>query len=106
MYLRKKQLVVENGELKWKFVPIRFSGEAIENLVDEAERMGYEVEPIAEGVCGLGTFILWGPTEQHRSFLIREVYENEWTSRHTVEQFTKMPVKMKRELEKMGVVLG
>lgn len=103
MYIRKKQLVVENDELKWKLLPIRFNGDAIRQLMDEAEKQGYVTEPVAEGVCGFGTFLMWGPTEQHRNFLIREVYENEWTSRYTVEQFTKMPKKLMRDVEKMKV---
>ena len=106
MYIRKKQLVVENGELKWKLMPIRFGIDAINQLMCEAENQGYVTEPIADGVCGLGIFILWGPTDQHRNFLIREVYENEWSSRHTVEQFTKMPKRMEQEIRKMRAELG
>lgn len=106
MYIRKKQMIIEDGELKWKLMPVRFDGDAIRQLVEKAERLGYETEPIADGVCGLGTFILWGPTDQYHSFLIREVYENEWTSKHTVEQFTKMPKRMEREIESLRAACG
>ncbi len=99
--VRRKTLVYEDGQFKSKLVPIRFDTETIKNFIAETETLGYEMQFLREGVCGLGDFILWAPDNNFKNFLIREVYENEWTSRHTVEQFTKVTKKLQKIIDEL-----
>jgi len=96
--IRSKQLVFENGTTKWKMVPIRFPGDAVRKFTDECMEIGYDLEVLAEGGVGYGTYILWAPTEQYNNFMIREVYENEWSSCYLVEQFRKMSKALEKEV--------
>lgn len=99
--IRSKQFVCENGELKMKLMPIRFNGDVIKEFINSAFENGWEPEPLVEGTLGYGVFVMWAPQDGGNNFIVREVYENEWSSRYTVEQFRKPSKRLEKELEQL-----
>lgn len=66
-----------------------YSPSQASKLMDAAIDIGYECEVLDEGVCGIGTFILWSPDKEHYSFFVHEIYLNCWSSGQTVQRFQK-----------------
>lgn len=73
----------------------RYTLEACEDFISRYESMGGRAVTVEEGVLGLGTVVLdgRGTDPALRSFIIREVYVNEWVSGHTVRGYRVLPKK-------------
>lgn len=69
-----------------------------ESLMTNAAINGCEVATIEEGCLGLGKVVIDGG-EEYYSYVITEVYINEWSSGHTVRMYISLPKKYKKELE-------
>lgn len=70
----------------------------IDNYVNE--RNGSAIT-IKEGVLGYGTMILcYG--ENAKTFIINEVFINEWSSGHKVTAYNKMPKKYVKLIEQVA----
>jgi hypothetical protein len=65
---------------------------AIENLINNYVRRGGEVAlEVIEGSLGYGTTICYG--EGLKTAVIQEVFENCWSSTHTIRMYNKLPKK-------------
>lgn len=62
---------------------------AITELIDRYLEKGGEVLQVEEGVLGHGFLILHG--NGLKTAIIREVYINEWTSKHSLRMYNKTP---------------
>lgn len=56
-----------------------------------SEKEGYEPIQLEEGVLGHGKLLL--KAEGCKTCIIKEVYQNEWSSTHTVRFYNKCPKK-------------
>ena len=52
-----------------------------------------------EGTLGCGDVLLYDETGKLYTFVIREVYINEWSSGHTVRKYRKIPAKYQAMVE-------
>lgn len=69
-----------------------YSIEDLEALISKYQDKGGEVYRLGDESLGLGTVILTAPEELHLySFIIKEVYLNEWSSGHTLRRYRKLP---------------
>ena len=74
--------------------------EDLEALISRYEDEGGQVYRLGDESLGLGTVILTAPEELHLySFIIKEVYLNEWSSGHTLRRYHKLPKKYKELVE-------
>ena len=72
-----------------KLYTIRATQEFIDKYVDE----GGEILTIDEGCLGVGNVILFDITDKLKSFIIKEVYLNEWNSAQSIRGYNKLPDK-------------
>ena len=70
---------------------IYYGGNQIRTLIDMATEQGFELVPFSDTVCGLGSFLLLSPDDQHYNIIVREFYETEWTCKYTVTRRSKVP---------------
>lgn len=78
--------------------------EAVENLIQRYFEHGGSMEELKPGSLGYGLTILYSPAENLKTFVIREVYLNEWSSGHTVRGYNRMPKKYRAMLEERGLI--
>lgn len=77
-----------------------YSIEDLEALISRYEDEGGQVYRLGDESLGLGTVILTAPEELHLySFIIKEIYLNEWSSGHTLRKYKKLPKKYKELVE-------
>ena len=77
--------------------------ETIDDLTCRYTNAGGEIYEMREGVLGHGDLLLYHPTGELKTIIIREKYINEWSSGHTVRAYNKMPAKYRKILESAGV---
>lgn len=63
-----------------------------ESLITNAAIKGLEVTTIKEGCLGLGKVIIDGG-KNYKSYVITEVFLNEWSCDHKVRAYNKLPKK-------------
>jgi len=73
----------------------KYSVSAIDSLLASAQKDGYTVVQISEGVLGHGHLLLLAPSPDWYNAEIQEVYLNEWSSAHTVRQFSKFSARIR-----------
>ena len=66
---------------------------AVENLIQRYLENGGSMEELKPGSIGYGVTILYDAAENLKTFIIKEVYLNEWSSGHTVIGYNRMPKK-------------
>lgn len=77
-----------------------YSFKEVDNLIERYIKAGGEAVQTDEGVLGSGNWVLFDTTGKLRSFVINEVYLNEWSSAHTIRGYKKLPKKHEALLEK------
>lgn len=78
-----------------------YSCRAVENLINEYREKGGEFFQIEEGSLGRGFCILYDWTGHLKTYIINEVYLNEWSSGHKVRAYNKIPKKYQKILENL-----
>ena len=81
-----------------------YSCNAVEDLVNNYvvdERGNGEFFQIEEGCLGWGFCILYDWTGHLKTYIINEVYLNEWSSGHKVRAYNKTPKKYQEILENL-----
>lgn len=81
-----------------------YSIEATERFIYEYTVKGGKTYQLSDGVLGVGDMILFDPTERMKTYIIREVALNEWSSGQTIRAHSKMPKKYKKILEEAGMI--
>lgn len=76
-----------------------YSFKDVDNLIERYIKAGGEAVQTDEGSLGSGNWILFDTTGKLRSFVINEVYLNEWSSAHTIRGYNKLPKKYEALLE-------
>jgi len=76
-----------------------YSFHDVDNLIERYTKSGGEAVQTDEGVLGSGNWILFDTTGKLRSFVINEVYQNEWSSAHTIRGYKNLPKKYEALLE-------
>jgi len=66
--------------------------QSCESLITNAIINGCEVTTIEEGCLGLGLVVIDGG-EDFYSYVIKEVYLNEWSSSHKIRKYKSLPKK-------------
>lgn len=78
-----------------------YSMGAIDKLLNElVGNRGYDFIQLRDGVLLDGDFILVSPDDEHYSYVVREVYLNEWSSAYTVRRTAKISKALWDEAEK------
>lgn len=80
-----------------------YSFEAVSDLLCRYIDAGGEVYEMREGVLGHGDLLLYDLCGNLKTYVIREVALNEWSSAHTVRTYNKMPAKYLKMLEAVGI---
>ena len=75
--------------------------EDINNLISKYTKVGGEVVTIEEGVLGLGTLLLCHHDKHFKTFIIKEIFLNEWSSGNTVRGYKKCPQKYIKYAEQL-----
>jgi hypothetical protein len=70
-----------------------YSCKAIDELTSQYVNMGGEIFQINEGVLGYGDMILYDPSNRYKSYVVKEVPLNEWSSAHKVRAYNELPKK-------------
>lgn len=78
-----------------------YSCRAVENLINEYREKDGEFFQIEEGSLGWGFCILYDWTGHLKTYIINEVYLNEWSSGHKVRAYNKIPKKYQKILENL-----
>ena len=68
-----------------------------ESLITNASIKGLEVTTIEEGCLGLGKIVIDGG-EKYKSYIITEVFLNEWSSDHKIIKYNKLPKKYREAI--------
>lgn len=76
-----------------------YSFKDVDNLIERYIKAGGEAVQTDEGSLGSGNWILFDTTDNLRSFVINEVYLNEWSSAHTIRGYKNLPKKYVALLE-------
>lgn len=76
--------------------------ESTQKLIDEYTEKGGSVFQIQAGVLGLGDLVLHDEREpaKLKTFVIREIALNEWSSVQTIRAYNKIPEKYRVMIEK------
>ncbi len=82
-----------------------YSCSAIQNLIDKADALGYEMAPMSEGTLGYGSFVLIAPKcanpkKYYPHIVVEEVYLNEWSSAHKVRKCKKISKALETRIQK------
>lgn len=80
-----------------------YSYEAVNDLICRYTDAGGEMYEMREGVLGCGDLLLYDFCDHLKTYVIREVYLNEWSSAHTIRAYNKMPAKYLKILEAAGI---
>ena len=69
-----------------------YSLDACRNFIERyLEKENTTMDIIEEGVLGLGILVLTGP--KLKTFIIKEIFLNAWSSGHTIRGYNKTPKK-------------
>lgn len=102
-YYMKETLAVENGKLviKRKREPIHFEYQSVERFINSLCKYGYDCHQIDEGTLLIGDWICCPPENGNYAdyYVIRERYQNEWSSYMTVEPKRKLSARETEELK-------
>ena len=63
----------------------------VEKLIAAYIKAGGQMLKMREGTLGCGDILLYDDGGQLYTYVIREVYINEWSSGHTVRKYRKIP---------------
>ena len=72
-----------------------YTATGVDKLIADYVEAGGQVLRMQEGTLGCGDVLLYDEAGKLYTFVIREVYINEWSSDHTVRKYRKIPVKYK-----------
>ncbi len=72
---------------------------AVENLMQRAVDLDYEIIEIDEGSLGYGHMILLSHQEGYANVEICERYLNEWSSAHTIRKFSKISKRIQKLID-------
>lgn len=73
---------------------------SVEQLIQKYIEQGGEMLQMREGVLGCGDVLLYDPSGKLKTYVIREIYLNEWSSGQTVRAYNKMPKKYRAMIDK------
>ena len=76
-----------------------YSTSAISKALDFLANHGYDIITVTEGTLGYGHIIALAPDDNHYNVEIQEKYLNEWSSGHTVRNFSKISPRIEKLLE-------
>lgn len=70
-------------------------------LIDRYIERGGQAHQINEGVLMHGDWLLFDTNGRWKTIIIKEVYVNEWTSKHSVRMYNKTPLKYQKIIDKL-----
>ena len=73
-----------------------------ESLMANAAIKGLEITTIEEGCLGLGKVVIDGG-EEYKSYVITEVFLNEWSSDHKIRKYNKLPKKYRKIINQINL---
>ena len=76
-----------------------YTSTRVDELIAKYTEAGGQVLQMREGTLGCGDVLLYDETGKLYTFVIREVYINEWSSGHTVRKYRKIPAKYQAMVE-------
>lgn len=76
-----------------------YTSTSVDELIAKYTEAGGQVLQMREGTLGCGDVLLYDETGKLYTFVIREVYINEWSSGHTVRKYRKIPAKYQAMVE-------
>lgn len=77
-----------------------YTTSAIDQLLINAQEIGYEILTIAEGTLGHGILYLIAPPGYY-NYIVEEHYINCWNSGHTVSRRKKITAEMQKNIERL-----
>lgn len=76
-----------------------YTSTSVDELIAKYTEAGGQVLQMREGTLGCGDVLLYDETGKLYTFVIREVYINEWSSGHTIRKYRKIPAKYQAMVE-------
>lgn len=70
-----------------------YTSTSVDKLIADYMEAGGQILQMQEGTLGCGDVLLYDEAGKLYTFVIREVYINEWSSGHTVRKYRKIPAK-------------
>lgn len=70
-----------------------YTSTSVDKLIADYMEAGGQMLQMQEGTLGCGDVLLYDEAGKLYTFVIREVYINEWSSGHTVRKYRKIPAK-------------
>jgi len=70
-----------------------YSNSVIDRLIDKYVKCGGECYQLNEGNLTSGDWILFDVTKKKYNFVIKEVYQNEWSSLQSIRKYRILPRK-------------
>lgn len=70
-----------------------YTSTSVDKLIADYMKAGGQMLQMQEGTLGCGDVLLYDEAGKLYTFVIREVYINEWSSGHTVRKYRKIPAK-------------
>ena len=70
-------------------------------LIDRYIERGGQAHQINEGVLMHGDWLLFDSKGLLKTIIIKEVYVNEWASKHSVRMYNKTPLKYQKIIDKL-----
>ena len=77
-----------------------YSGSDIKKLIDLATEEGWEIVQFEDTVCGLGSFVLVPPDDDHYNVVVTEHYATEWSCKYTVRRCGKISKALQKRIDK------
>lgn len=72
---------------------------SVEKLIADYLEAGGQMLQMREGTLGCGDVLLYDEGGRLKTYIIREVYINEWSSGQTVRSYQKIPAKYRALVE-------
>lgn len=75
-----------------------YSYRECEKLINHLEDLNYWCCQVWDGCLGIGDWICW-KDNSHYTYIIKEVYLNEWSSAQTIRRYRRLPKKYAKALD-------
>lgn len=83
-----------------------YGGTEIRKLMQLGDEAGYTIVPFADTVCGLGSFVMLAPDDEHMNVVVTEHYATEWSCKYTVRRCRKISKRLQKLIDDFAMEEG
>lgn len=77
-----------------------YNGLHVRDMMNYAFDNGWDIKYFSDTVCGLGSFVLIPPDNNHYNIVVQECYANEWSCVYTVRRCSKISKTLQERIDK------